>query len=92
MVLSACESGAQQVQGGDEAIGLARGFLGAGAEQLVVSLWNVHDASAAQLMDAFYAGLANGAGQPAAALRHAQRRAASAGQHPYFWAPFVAIG
>ena len=93
VVLSACESGAQQVQGGDEAIGLARGFLGAGAEQLVVSLWNVHDASAARLMDVFYAGLTTGAGpHPAAALRHAQRQAASAGQHPYFWAPFVAIG
>lgn len=91
VVLSACESGAQQVQGGDEAIGLARGFLGAGAEQLVVSLWNVHDASAARLMHVFYASLTGEPGtRPAAALRFAQRHAA--GQHPYFWAPFVAIG
>ena len=51
VVLSACESGAVQIQGSDEVIGLARGFLGAGAETLVTSLWNVHDASAAALMD-----------------------------------------
>ncbi|MBK8051168.1 MAG: CHAT domain-containing protein [Anaerolineales bacterium] len=55
VVLSACESGAVQVQGGDEAIGLARGFLGAGASNIVASLWNVHDLSAVELMDRFYA-------------------------------------
>ncbi len=94
VVLSACESGAGQVWGGDEVIGLARGFLGAGASKLVVSLWNVHDASAALLMDRFYAALTTGkeAGRPAAALRTAQLAAIAHGEHPYFWAPFLAIG
>lgn len=93
VVLSACESGAGQVRGGDEVIGLARGFLGAGAAALVVSLWNVHDAGAVGLMDDFYRHLTGGAGaRPAAALVAAQRQAAQSGQHPYFWAPFVAIG
>lgn len=92
VVLSACESGAVQVQGADEAIGLVRGFLAAGAQALVVSLWNVHDASAAQIMTDFYAGLMRQRMAPAAALRAAQRRAIQAARHPYFWAPYVAIG
>jgi CHAT domain-containing protein len=92
VVLSACESGAVRVQGADEAVGLVRGFLGAGAQALVVSLWNVHDASAAQLMTDFYTGLMQHQMAPSAALRSAQRRAIHAARHPYFWAPYVAIG
>ena len=91
VVLSACESGAGRVRGGDEVIGLARGFLGAGARSLVVSLWNVHDASAATLLDSFYQQLKQ-VQRPAAALRSAQLEAIRQGQHPYFWAPFLVIG
>ncbi|MFN8465717.1 MAG: CHAT domain-containing protein [Caldilineaceae bacterium] len=92
VVLSACESGAVEVQGSDEAIGLVRGFLGAGAETLLVSLWNVHDASAAILMDAFYAQLTGQGMRPAAALRAVQREAARGNRHPYYWAPYVVMG
>jgi CHAT domain-containing protein len=92
VVLSACESGAVQVQGSDEAIGLVRGFLGAGAESLVVSLWNVHDASAAILMDEFYANLMSQGLRPAAALRTVQKDAARNNRHPYYWAPYVVVG
>jgi len=94
VVLSACESGASRVRGGDELIGLARGFLGAGAHQLLVTLWNVNDISAAQLMDRFYTHLVNADApqQTATALRLAQLEAIEAGQHPYFWAPFFMIG
>jgi CHAT domain-containing protein len=93
VVLSACESGAVQVQGSDEPIGLVRGFLGAGAETLVVSLWNVHDATAAQLMERFYAHLtAQENHRTAAALRHAQRAAIAEERHPYFWAPYIVVG
>lgn len=92
VVLSACESGAVQVQGSEEAIGLSRGFLGAGAQSLVVSLWNVHDASAAILMDRFYAALGGDPQRIAGALRAVQREAAAAGRHPYYWGPYVVIG
>lgn len=90
VVLSACESGAGRVRGGDEVIGLARGFLGAGAHSLLVTLWNVHDASAADLSAGFYGHLQAGS-SPAAALRQAQQAAIAAGRHPYFWAPFLMI-
>lgn len=94
VVLSACESGAGTIRGGDEVIGLSRGFMGAGAGNLVVSLWNVHDASAAGFMERFYTHLTTGtkSARPAAALAAAQREAAAASRHPYYWAPFAAIG
>ncbi len=97
IVLSACESGVGEIAGGDEVVGLARGFLGAGRDpagrELIASLWNVHDATAADLMDHFYAALlAETGSRPATALRTAQRRALAQRQHPYYWAPFFVIG
>lgn len=98
VVLSACESGVGQVRAGDEVVGLARGFLAAGAQELIASLWNVHDQSAAQLMVDFYRMLQgeelakDGSVRPATALRAAQLRALRNGEHPYFWASFFAIG
>lgn len=118
VVLSACESGVGDVRAGDEVVGLARGFLAAGAQSLVASLWNVQDNSAVQIMHDFYEVLQcempphegqqcdefQGEGamleqvatleltRPAAALRAAQIKALSIGEHPYFWAPFFAIG
>jgi tetratricopeptide (TPR) repeat protein len=92
VVLSTCESGAGHVHGGGDVIGITRGFLGAGARRLVASLWNLHDASAAALMDDFYRSLqANGVTRPAAALRQAQRASIGRNEHPYFWASFHAI-
>lgn len=94
VVLSACESGSLHIQDGDEVIGLARGFLGAGAHSLIVSMWTVHDATAAQLMNKFYYALQNApsCSRPSAALRKAQLGAIADGLHPYYWAPFTFIG
>lgn len=94
VVLSACESGVGQVRSGDEVIGLARGFLALGAQSLLVSLWNVHDASSSLLMQRFYNHLLDGAPhrRPAAALRMAQLQGILSHKHPYYWAPFLVIG
>src|SRR5262249_16981358 len=43
VTLSACETGRSVVTGGDELVGLSRGFLSAGASTLVQSLWRVED-------------------------------------------------
>jgi CHAT domain-containing protein len=91
VTLSACQTGLSQVTGGDELIGLARGFLYAGAASLIVSLWAVTDESTADLMSDFYT--AWRAGQPAAAaLRTAQIAALRRDSHPYYWAPFASVG
>jgi CHAT domain-containing protein len=106
VVLSACESGVGEVRAGDEVVGLARGFLAAGTNSLIASLWNVHDKSAAALMDYFYRTLQgdllaplepntqlnSNRMRPSSALRAAQIQALRTGEHPYYWAPFFAVG
>src|SRR5439155_10065085 len=71
VTLSACETGRSVVAGGDELIGLSRGFLYAGATTLVQSLWRVEDGSTACLMAHFYGALQDGRPK-GAALREAQ--------------------
>lgn len=92
VTLSACETGRSVVAGGDELIGLSRGFLHAGAATLVQSLWRVEDGSTANLMERFYRALRDG--QPkGAALREAQLALLDErGSHPFYWAPFQLIG
>lgn len=93
VVLSACETGLGRGVRGEGLVGLARAFFYAGASSLVVSLWQVHDRSTADLMVRFYRHLFGGKDK-AVALREAKlalladpRRA-----HPYHWAPFVLLG
>ena len=89
--LSACETGMSDVLGGDELLGLARGFLRAGTPSLVVSLWTVNDRSTAQLMCRFYQGLRDGLTK-ADALREAILEVKANFPHPYYWAPFILLG
>ena len=92
VTLSACETGSHIVTGGDELIGLSRGFLYAGASTLVQSLWRVEDRATTRLMERFYGALCAGQSK-GAALRQAQLALlGSHGPHPYFWAPFQLIG
>ncbi|MFH1006006.1 MAG: CHAT domain-containing tetratricopeptide repeat protein [Candidatus Latescibacterota bacterium] len=91
ITLSACESGTSAVAGGDELLGLVRGFLSAGARSLLVSLWRTDDFYTAELMLAFYEHWRAGATR-AEALREAQAHVREQAPHPYFWAPFVLIG
>jgi tetratricopeptide (TPR) repeat protein len=91
VVLSACETGVSRVAPGDELLGLARGFFSAGASSLILSLWNVHDATTVALMRSFYGEIRRGK-TPAAALRRAQREILKKHPHPFFWSPFFLIG
>lgn len=91
VVLSACETGLSEVAAGEELLGLVRGFLAAGANALVISLWTVEDEATANLMSDFYAKLKNG-NSLANSLRAAQRQFISQDTHPYFWAPFILTG
>ncbi|MFO7634671.1 MAG: CHAT domain-containing protein [Caldilinea sp.] len=91
VALSACETGLSALAPGDDLVGLARGFLLAGAPSLLVSLWMVDDAATAELMTHFYRILLTGV-RPAAALREAQLILLPTHPHPFFWAPFMLIG
>ena len=91
VTLSACESGLNKVHAGDEILGLARGFLTAGASSLIVSLWTVNDAAANQLMTDLYGDIQRGR-SAAASLRQAQLKSIGREEHPFLWSPFVLIG
>jgi len=91
ITLSGCSTGLNVVGAGDELIGLARGLLHAGAQSLVLSLWDVHDKSTAEFMVFFYSLLRQGQSK-AAALRGAMLAMRSSYPHPYQWAPFILVG
>ncbi|MBI3669367.1 MAG: CHAT domain-containing protein [Acidobacteria bacterium] len=91
VTLSGCGTGLNLVVGGDELLGLVRGLLYAGAQALLVTLWDVNDISTAEFMKSFYHCLQ---AQPdkAMAVQSAMRELRQSFPHPYYWAPFALIG
>jgi len=91
VTLSGCGTGLNVVVGGDELMGLKRGLLYAGSQGLLLTLWDVHDASTAEFMKLFYEGLPT-APNKAEAVRRAASEIRREYQHPFYWAPFVLVG
>jgi CHAT domain-containing protein len=95
VTLSACQTGLGKLLDGEGVIGISRAFLYAGADSVLTSLWNVNDASTAELMRLVYRDLARGIRRDDA-LRAAKlqliRGPQSTWRHPYYWAPFVLQG
>jgi CHAT domain-containing protein/tetratricopeptide (TPR) repeat protein len=94
IVLSACQTALGKEIKGEGLIGLTRGFMYAGAERVVASLWQVDDLATAELMMRFYRGMLKDGMRPAAALRAAQIEMMKHNRwaRPYFWAAFVMQG
>jgi CHAT domain-containing protein len=94
VVLSACNSALGKQVRGEGLIGLVRGFMYAGAERVVASLWRVDDEAAGELMKYFYRGMLKDNLAPAAALRKAQIAMWKQEQwrSPFYWAAFVLQG
>lgn len=94
MTLSACETGLGKIARGEGLIGFTRGFLYAGAQNLLVSLWKVNDASTSRLMIDFYKDMLGGNHKPAALQTAKLNLIKSDAKYadPYYWAPFVLIG
>jgi CHAT domain-containing protein len=93
VVLSACETGVGKVSEGDGVHGLRRALVIAGAETLVMSLWQVDDKATRELMTGYYERLASGEGR-SEALRQVQLKMLRSERrsHPYYWASFVPTG
>ena len=70
-VLSACDTGSGEYFTGEGVMGLSRGFLIAGSQSVLVSLWPVASQATVKLMELFYANLSNGKSK-AESLRMAQ--------------------
>ena len=93
VVLSACETGVGKVSNGEGVYGLRRSLVIAGAESLVMTLWQVDDFATKDLMAGFYKKLA--AGKPRSeALRETQLEIAAKRDyaHPFYWASFLPAG
>src|SRR5262249_6213234 len=91
VVLSACDTGSGEVKLGQGVYGLRRALVVAGAETVVMSLWNVNDESTHLLMSAYYRNLLAGQ-RRVAALREAMLTLRRTHPAPHFWAPFLALG
>jgi CHAT domain-containing protein len=94
VVLSACETALGQQAPGEGLVGLPQAFLAAGAQRILVSLWEVGDESTAALMEQFYRRLLIDHQPAGRALREAQLaiRAQPRWRSPRYWAGFVLQG
>lgn len=90
VTLSACETALGKINAGDDVVGLQRGFLYAGANSIVASLWKVDDMATSQLMAWFYSNLKKTNKRDA--LREAQLATKKQYEHPYYWAAFQLTG
>jgi hypothetical protein len=88
--LSACHSAGVRSYAGEGTVGLAWGFLRAGAHNVIAGLWAIDDQSSSRLLQQTYAGLRAGM-PPSKALRAAKLAfLAESGplRKPFYWAPF----
>jgi CHAT domain-containing protein len=98
VVLSACNTAADDKPGAEALSGLARAFFYAGARSLIVSHWEVDDEATARLMiNTFQANTAGEGLSHAEMLRQAMlamidNAKSDAAADPRFWAPFVVVG
>ncbi|HKW87306.1 MAG TPA: CHAT domain-containing tetratricopeptide repeat protein [Candidatus Acidoferrales bacterium] len=90
ITLSGCATGLNLVSEGDELLGLVRGLFAAGAQSLLLSLWDVHDKSTSEFMQLFYSQLAQD-GDKLGAFQRAVVGMRARHAHPYFWAPFLLV-
>jgi tetratricopeptide (TPR) repeat protein len=54
VVLSACETGSGEARAGEGVLGLRRGFIQAGGQNLLMTLWPIYDQMAVRILSDFY--------------------------------------
>lgn len=90
VVLSACDTGRGRITG-DGVLGLSRAFMAAGANRVLVSLWQIPDQPTADLMVEFYRQRQTSA-DAVQALRQAKLQAIQDGRPITDWAAFTLMG
>jgi CHAT domain-containing protein len=72
VTLSACDTGSGEARAGEGVMGLRRGFIQAGAQHLLMTLWPISDEVTVQIMSDFYEA-AHKSGNAPEALAEVQR-------------------
>ena len=72
VTLSACDTGSGEARAGEGVMGLRRGFIQAGAQNLLMTLWPISDKVTVQVMSDFYEA-AHHSGNASEALAEVQR-------------------
>jgi CHAT domain-containing protein len=84
-----------KIEQGEGVMSLARAFMFAGCQNIVISLWQVSDESTSELMTYFYTNLKDGMPKDEA-LREAKLKflteADEVKSNPYYWSGFVYTG
>jgi CHAT domain-containing protein len=91
VVLSACETGLGDLVGNEGVYGLQRAFKIAGAQHVIMSLWQVPDVQTQELMTAFYINWLSQKMPIPEAFAAAQKVMREKYEHPFFWAGFVLV-
>jgi len=95
VVLSSCNTGSGLLFSGEGILSLARGFIYAGSQSVVMSLWEIEDKSGTQIVEKFYKNLKSGYSK-SISLKRARRdflkNADQLRSHPYFWSTLVIYG
>ena len=92
VVLSACETGSGDVQNGKGVYGLQRAIRVAGAESLIMSMWEVDDKATQELMTYFYDYWIDKKMTKKDAFKKAQEKIREKYKHPYYWGAFIMLG
>lgn len=94
VVLSACSTALGRDVKGEGLIGLTRGFMYAGAQRVIASLWKVDDEATGELMKIFYRKLLKEEMPASRALHEAQLelQKQTRWRSPYYWGAFTVQG
>lgn len=94
-VLTACETGAGNVDNGEGVRSLGYSFAYAGCPSLVISLWSIDEKVSSEIITRFYENLADGMPKHLALRQAKLDHLANAPEElasPYYWAGMVLVG
>ena len=96
VILSACNTASGDRLGAEALSGLAKSFLFAGAQSLLVSHWEVNDRIASEMLPYLFAleaeKLSHGERLQYAILKYLEKTHDKKFLHPKYWAPFMVVG
>jgi CHAT domain-containing protein/ElaB/YqjD/DUF883 family membrane-anchored ribosome-binding protein len=89
VILSACFSGYGIQSGTENTYGFTRAFTIAGADKVMISLWNLYDYPTTVFMKYFYESFLSQNSNPREALKLTRNHMKKEKYEPYYWAGFV---